>query len=482
MTTRGSHLKRSLLGVAAALVAVSTLGLGAATANAAPGNVDPDRTGSITVNKFTQPDNPGSVPGDGSKLDTLPAGAKPIAGVEFTVTPVTGLDLSTPAYWDGLGSMTVDAARALGTGTATTATTATDGSAAFSGLPVGLYIVEETNIANGMINGEPANITAPGAPYLVTIPTVIDDEWVYDVHTYPKNSVNAVEKQVVEPGTPDYSKTHRAWSITATAPKLGAGDTLKALRLSDTLDSRLTFESIADVTYAGAALVEGTDYTVEVQGQTVALSLTATGIARVAGDSGRQLSYVIHTKVNDLGDDGVISNDVQYFTNLNDIENQIDSDPAVSEFGSIRIDKADGSNQKALAGAKFSVYASEADARAKTNALANDAGETVFVTDDNGSTLIPSLATDSATHQRDYWIAEIEAPAGYVLLADPVKVTVKTAGTATPTVQVVENQKTILPNLPITGGVGTAMLTVAGLLVLGGAVFMATRMKRRATA
>ena len=272
MTMRGSHLKRSLLGVAAALVAVSTLGLGVATANAAPGNVDPDRIGSITVNKFTQPDNPGSVPGDGSKLDKLPAGALPIQNVEFSVTPVTGLDLSVPANWEGLGDMTVDAARALGTGSATTATTSADGSHTFSGLPVGLYIVEETDISGGLIDGKPANITAPASPYLVALPTVINDQWVYDVHTYPKNSTNEVEKKVIDPGTPDYGKTHRAWSIVATAPKLGQDDVLKALALSDTLDPRLSFESIADVTYAGAPLVEGTDYTVEVQGQKVSLA------------------------------------------------------------------------------------------------------------------------------------------------------------------------------------------------------------------
>ncbi len=482
MTMRGSHLKRSLLGVAAALVAVSTLGLGAATANAAPGNVDPDRIGSITVNKFTQPDNPGSVPGDGSKLDKLPAGALPIQNVEFSVTPVTGLDLSVPANWEGLGDMTVDAARALGTGSATTATTSADGSHTFSGLPVGLYIVEETDISGGLIDGKPANITAPASPYLVALPTVINDQWVYDVHTYPKNSTNDVEKKVIDPGTPDYGKTHRAWSIVATAPKLGQDDVLKALALSDTLDPRLSFESIADVTYAGAPLVEGTDYTVEVQGQKVSLSLTAAGLGHIAYNSGHQLAYIIHTKITDLGDDGVIPNSVEYYTNFNGIEKLIESDPAVTEFGSIRIDKADGANGQALSGAKFSVYASESDARSKSNALANDAGETIFTTDDNGSTLIPSLATDSATHQRDYWVAEIEAPAGYVLLADPIKVTVKTAGTATPTVQVVENQKTILPNLPITGGAGTAMLTLAGLLVLGGTAFAATRMKRKATA
>lgn len=162
-----------------------------------------DKTGSITIHKYEYNGNGGSPgtgkPGDSVNVPTGDDGAKPLEGVKFTVYQIENTDelkaiyqgipagtmpeLST--YWDSATKKLTDAGKALTafskTGLTNPGTTDSTGVVTFANLPVGIYLVVETEA--------PPKVTAKSAPFLVSIPTTVDNnDWLYDVHVFPKNA------------------------------------------------------------------------------------------------------------------------------------------------------------------------------------------------------------------------------------------------------------------------------------------------------
>ena len=67
---------------------------------------------------------------------------------------------------------------------------------------------------------------------------------------------------------------------------------------------------------------------------------------------------------------------------------------------------------------------------------------------------------------RGYWVNEVEAPNGYQLLAAPIPTPVTNAGSDATNVEVLNVSTTGGFVLPLTGGMGTAILTVGGIAIL----------------
>ena len=180
-------LKRTL---AMLLCIVMALGLVAVTASAADAAlIDTTKKGSITITKY-ESDTPGAY-GDGTHSATIPEGAKPLAGVTFTLYKVKNA-AEVVAYYNGTNGETVTVGDYVTDGkindgiTASgTATTDKNGIATFSNLDVGMYVVIET--------AYPDKVTKPSAPFLVSIPMTNpenESEWMYNVYAYPKNSTS----------------------------------------------------------------------------------------------------------------------------------------------------------------------------------------------------------------------------------------------------------------------------------------------------
>ena len=173
------------------LCAVMALGLMAVAASAAADAALIDKTakGSITITKYesaTKGDN-----GDGTNDPTIPEGAKPLAGVTFTLYKVMNA-AEVVAYYNGTNTQKVTVDTYLENGAiksgypvSGTATTNASGVATFSNLEVGMYVVIETKY--------PDKVTIPCAPFLVSIPMTNPDNetaWMYDVNVYPKNATS----------------------------------------------------------------------------------------------------------------------------------------------------------------------------------------------------------------------------------------------------------------------------------------------------
>ena len=470
MATKKFSAWARMTAVGAAL-AVSMLGL-AGTAHAAePGNIDPAKTTSLTLHKFETPNPAWATKNDGNAI-TVPADAVPLEGVQFKVTPVTAkdavaIDLTTPAGWDAIKGATPAAVQAapwtLGT-PIEDATTKTGADGTFSkALPKGLYLVQETGAGNNQISG-------PTPAFLVTLPfpDAGGNKWIYDVHVYPKNDVSheVVEKTVNDPSLVT-QPADVVWDITV---PIAAGPFTK-VEIKDTLDSRLTYKSVAIVQDGTTLPASYYDVT-----GNVVITFTETGLANLKPN--KPLEIALTTTV-PAGSLGIIDNTVDVA--VNDWLSSTDPtdpnypggpvDPDDPDFpvlpstnwGKLQVTKhVAGSETTVLGGAEFAVY-SDATATTQVGTITTDATTGI------GSLNLWVGNDDDVTQK--YWLKETKAPAGYVLDATVREITVTADETVASTVnQNVANTKHTGPDLPLTGSSGTLGMVAAGLalVVVGG--------------
>ena len=162
-----------------------------------------------------------------------------------------------------------------------------------------------------------------------------------------------------------------------------------------------------------------------------------------------------------------------------------------------------GSDEK-LAGAKFRLYLSEAEAKANDESKAIKVSPVVagvagnYVVDPASTTTefesVKSIEGKgynlhiNGLEAKDYWLVETQAPEGFNKLTDPIKVTITKDGDANWTVKkndkaeddkIIDVENSTGSILPSTGGMGTIAFTVvAALLVLGVAVSFIRDRKR----
>ena len=179
--------------LAGLLAGAMMLGSMSATAFAAQTTIttDPNKTGSLTIHKYEYNGKGGTGTGETSDESNVPSDAKPLAGAGFTIYKVAdAADLedyysTTPTtlpaiddYVDDNGKIkSAYSSKKVGEEVKTDG----DGIAKFENLALGFYVVIETST--------PDKVTTPAAPFLVSIPmtTAEGDNWLYDVHVYPKN-------------------------------------------------------------------------------------------------------------------------------------------------------------------------------------------------------------------------------------------------------------------------------------------------------
>lgn len=193
--------KKMLAGMLSAAMVVSTMTVSAFAAQTTPPTIDTTKKGSITIHKYEYNETAGTI-GTGSELDQVPKGAKPLEGAGFTIYKVADAkDLekyysTNPTELPSVEDYTENGkikAEYEGNKVRNEIKTGTDGIAAFKELDLGFYVVVETTT--------PDKVTTPVAPFLVSVPmtTTDGDNWLYDVHVYPKNQTTyggvTLEKQ-----------------------------------------------------------------------------------------------------------------------------------------------------------------------------------------------------------------------------------------------------------------------------------------------
>lgn len=502
------------------------LTLGSVTANATTQNttnglpqVDQNRTGSITIHKYgvSSIPNPGT-PANGLQLsdDEAAALGKPLENVEFKISKVPNSITSVEQVTDENKTETK------------TIKTDKYGNATLENLAVGVYYVEE--VKTGAI------IEAVD-PFLVSIPMAhpTENEWIYDVHVYPKNVVDdgipTIDKSVTESGNKHDSANINQdvlWIIEPQIPKDIA--TAVTYKVVDKLDEKLSYTGFEGVSFTNnsgtkVTLTKDEHYLLteptEEKGGKLTIEFTAAGkqllaTALVEGQPLPTVQISFTTVINkdaNLGEPIYNNANLVYTNTFNDI---IAVDPTIPEeelpptvdpenppvidvptsgneepevhTGGLLLEKVDAVDSTIkLEGAKFKVYTKNenGDLIPVLNPENNTEEWEVTTTGTNGQAIFRGLAYGT------YYIVETVAPKydsngdgqitdedkSYNILKKPLEVTVNATSHEESNKIVVANSKF---SLPVTGGVGTVIFTLGGLAIMGAAAFLYMRTTRRA--
>lgn len=494
---------------AAAVFSVLTFGVIAAVGAVAPasavtlpGNIDSEVDRSLTIHKHalgpSTPLNPFST---GQELANPPA--DPLPGAQFTATLVSGVDLTTPEGWTTAAQLTpAQAAQRPNTVVFTSTVTNSAGIATFpvdagtypDGLPIGLYLVTETQLPPGATN--------PAAPFLVTLPLPTGvagapaNQWIYDVHVYPKNAVTQLTKTrvpapagSVERLNPDLVR----WAVASTIPTLAVGDAIDVFTLTDQLPSQLTYldavttpagvtpSNVVVTNAAGVpqSFAENTDYTITEVGGTVTVTFTPAGRVRLTALQGGTVTFEVLTRATEIPGSGVIVNTAS--ANVNGSTETVVGSTPIGQLTINAYATSEGARAP-LAGAVYQVFLTEQDAINGANPISID-GETTWTTGPDGNVVIPIVTPGN------YWVREITPPAGYQL-PSPDRILTAVVPGPTSTVAPVRNYVEFPHNqvpafvLPITGGDGGVWFAAGGAalltVMLGSALFVARRNARTA--
>ena len=164
--------------------------------------------------------------------------------------------------------------------------------------------------------------------------------------------------------------------------------------------------------------------------------------------------------------------------------------------------KKDSNPEEKLAGAKFELYKSEADAKAGENAIKVTGSNGKYVVDPKSTnTVFESVASlDDKEYNLhlnglaagDYWLKETEAPAGFNKLTAPIQITITKStdgdennwtisknGTDEPD-KIIDIENSTGSLLPSTGGTGVIVFSGVAILLVFGVVVSFIRDKRKA--
>lgn len=393
------------------------------------------------------------------------------------------------------------------------------------GQPDGIYmIVEQYNPAT----------TGAVKPFYVAVPGTTEDGsgYAYTINVNPKNVTEKgpdIQKDVTSldnnSDSFDVAESH-TWIIRGDVPA-GIGNA-RQYEITDVLDYRLTYENGSPVvmlyTSEGVevplerdihyTLTEGT--ATDASGHSVdrfCISLTDEGMAYVAANLGSgslkpEIRVYFRAVINTNASMGTtIPNDAHLdYTNSAGVDYDADSDIPEVHTGGIHLLKTDSAKEP-LAGAEFMIAreATQAELEDETvlkevisvrgkdlavvfvdfYATAGMEGDKVYtaVTDEDGKAVVYGLAYGT------YYLIETKAPAGYNLLAEPIVVQVDESSHITlddnrtdtdgnpvdRTIRII-NTKFILPD---TGGMGTTVFTVGGLLILVAACLLLLSNRKR---
>lgn len=197
--------KKLLAGLLTGAMLLGSMSVSAFAADKTP-VIDTTKTGSITIHKYTEETATGTAASGKEDASQVPAGAVPIKDVGFTIYKVQDAAKladyystnpeSLPAvseYCTGSGKNVQLKAGVADNKVGDEVKTDVNGVAEFKNLALGLYLVVETT--------SPAIVTGPCDPFLISVPMTTDgDDWLYNVHVYPKNSTAVGGLSLVKTG------------------------------------------------------------------------------------------------------------------------------------------------------------------------------------------------------------------------------------------------------------------------------------------
>lgn len=386
-----------------------------------------------------------------------------------------------------------------------------------STLPVGYYLVVETETPQGYVASTPFFVAIPQANNTSQFGTKTENEtsatgWVYDIIATPKNQEVTIGKKISSITGKDTIVNGQAatvkvgdkvgYTITSISPQYTDeyfnytdAKKLPVYKITDTLSSGLKYvANTLDVKIAGKneALTNGKDYTLDTTDNQITITFSQNFLKNEAY-KGKEVTVTYKAEV--LASAAVTN------PNTNEVELFYTNKPGSGATGvpskdipklytyGLKVYKKDSVGEK-LIGAKFKLYkvenkGTDNEQKKLINKLTGMDPNGVMTSKDNEFIF-------SGLDVGDYELEEVESPKGYTLLTDTIKFSISdtepdgklNSATGADIVENtgyakidVTNKKGF--NLPSTGGMGTYIFTIGGLVVMVGAVLLLVSSKKK---
>lgn len=257
--------KKLLAGLLTGAMLLGSMSVSAFAADKTPVFDTTKTTGSITIHKYTDEAGKGDPATGKEDASQVPTGAVAIKDVGFTIYQVADATKLADYYSSTPESLPAVSQYCTGSGKnvqlkpdvanekyGDEVKTDASGVAKFENLPLGLYLVVETT--------SPAIVTGPCDPFLISVPMTTDgDDWLYDVHVYPKNSTAVGGVSLVKTGKAGaklkgvtfvlQKKNGDSWTdITKKSTALGDNTGAK-LNLVTNTEGKISVEDLSSGTY-----------------------------------------------------------------------------------------------------------------------------------------------------------------------------------------------------------------------------------------
>lgn len=405
--------------------------------------------------------------------------------------------------------------------------TGTDGTVKFAGLSLEkLYLFAETDAsAAKKLDGTAVAVTKVSVPFFVSLPfTDESGNSVTDIYAYPKNSTGNVDidKKIDKVGETSVNDDIKAnanigdiitYKVTYSVPVPENG--LTELKIVDTMDKGLTFTNNAsnitvkddkvEATNIGKELAYGTNYEVSLDETNNKVTINFDKyLNSLQKNSTEEFTITYKVKLNEsavLGQAGNKNKVELVYKNDGETESKTktpDKEVKVFTYGIDLTKQGEGGAK--LSGVEFKLT----DGTNEINVLKS--GDAYYPSNDTKASSTVTTNNNGEIHIRGlkpgtYKLTETKTNAGYVLLKDPVVIVITPTnaetGAATATVGskdvtmtddngsltakvplTVVNSKGF--DLPVTGGRGIALFTIAGIAIVvaaGTLLFMRKRSK-----
>lgn len=363
------------------------------------------------------------------------------------------------------------------------------GAATFANLAMGEYFIRPTSTTSVyQLMLQKVEPTVSGGAY------VIDD-----VTFTAKHKGVTVDKTADKTSVTKNEKV--TYTITVDIPTYAAQATDKSFYVADLLPDGLTIDTASikvkidgeDVAAAAYTLDKTANTTTEPY-YTFKLSVSTEQYTdNWSANGGKQLVITYTATLNDNGkvntkETNTVTFDYSNYPYVENSHKQKTDTVDVTTFA-IKIDKyVDGEETNKLAGAKFDLYRTATTAEVGAGLAVTIPHTTIkgillesgLTTDANGAATFAKYEANGTKY--DYYLVETQAPSGYNLLDNAVKVNFTDAEVeATNGVYTVEVPNSSGIQLPITGGTGTVIFTIIGIALMVGAVvlFVVSRKKAK---
>ena len=368
-----------------------------------------------------------------------------------------------------------------------TQTVDADGTATFANLAMGEYFIR------------PTSTTSVYQLMLQKLePTVSGGKYVIDDLTFgAKREEVSVDKAANKTSVTKKEKV--TYTITVDIPTYASQAVDKSFYVSDLLPNGLTIDPASIKVQIDGTDVDTAAYTLDttaVAEYTFKLSVSAEQYTdNWSANGGKQLVITYTATLNDNGTTEVntketnkVTFDYSNYPYVENSHNQKTDTVDVTTFA-IKIDKYVKNDEDAkLANAKFDLYRTATHAEVIAGSAVNIPYTNVngiklesdLVTDANGTATFAKYEANGTNY--DYYLVETQAPSGYNILDNAVRVNFTDADVeATDGVYTVEVPNSSGIKLPITGGTGTVIFTIIGIALMVGAVvlFVVSRKKEK---